>query len=77
MATNKKGDKRILKYSVVSALMIFVWIFGFGVTAGYAQTKPEIKTLKSYHKIHVKAEGLDCTDCHTSTKKIRPYNEKF
>ncbi len=72
MATIKKGYKHILSYSVLSTLVLFIGLFGFGITTGYAQSMSGTKSIKSYHKIHTKEVGLDCTHCHTATKELNP-----
>ena len=73
MATIKKGDNNILSYAVLSTLVMLTGLIIFGFTTGYAQSKPGIKkSLKSYHKIHTKEVGLECTDCHTAVKEASP-----
>ena len=72
MVIIEKGNKRISRYSFVTILVMFVGIFGFGVTTVHAQSMSVIKSIKSYHKIHVKEVGLDCTDCHTAVKEASP-----
>ena len=86
MTAIKKGDKNIFEYDVLSTLVLLLVFFGFGFTTGYAQTKPVIKTFKSFHNIHVQEEELECIDCHTKTglkgvqkpmKMKRKKSEKF
>jgi len=71
MVVIKKSNNNILNYAILSPLVIFIGLIIFGFTTGYAQSNTGIeKSLKSYHKIHIKEVGLECTDCHTAVKEI-------